>query len=61
MTKNYKILKGISIGLGLLGLIAILFSIFSENNDHSFALAIGLGLTAVANLINYLANKELKK
>ena len=61
MSTKIKAYRGIAIAFGLIGLVAILVSIFADHSVHNYAQAIGLGLTAIANLINYLANREKQK
>lgn len=56
MSKKYRIFRGISITLSLVALIAIFDSMFGEHSDHNYPLVIGLGLVAIANVLNHLAN-----
>lgn len=50
-----KVYRKVAITLSLIGLGAILVSIFTDHNQHNYVLAIGLGLTAIANIINYIS------
>ena len=57
--KSEKIFNVIVLTLTVVGLGAILVSIFYEQQNHNFALVIGLGCTAIANLM--IARKNMKK
>lgn len=52
MNTKIKAYRGIAIVLSLFGVAAILFSMFSDYNEHNYALLIGLGSINIANILH---------
>lgn len=61
MSKRIKIYRGIAVALGLIGLTAVIISIFTDNSKHNFPLVIGLCLTAISNTMNAFISRADSK
>jgi inner membrane protein involved in colicin E2 resistance len=60
MNTKIKAYRGIAIVLSLFGVAAILFSMFSDHNEHNYALLMGLGSINIANILHCFAYRMKK-